>query len=157
MFKGVFMNFPNKLLYFLITILVFFLFLINTTSLALAEDCIQKRETPKAPDKIYKLVNPLGHKPENISAGEKLYQKEAKPLTCAQCHGPKGKGDGVIAKGMNPKPRDFSCSAMMKDIPDGQLFWIIKNGSKGTGMMAFATLGDEQIWQIVSYIRQLSK
>jgi mono/diheme cytochrome c family protein len=68
-----------------------------------------------------------------------------------------GKGDGKIAMGMTPKPRDFSCLAMMKDIPDGQLFWVTKNGSKGTGMMGYKTLKDEQVWQIVSYIRQFSK
>ena len=47
--------------------------------------------------------------------------------------------------------------AMMKDIPDGQLFWIIKNGSPGTGMMAFSGLPDEQVWQLVQYIRSLAK
>jgi hypothetical protein len=46
---------------------------------------------------------------------------------------------------------------MMKDIPDGQLFWIIKNGSQGTGMMSYAGLPDEQIWQLIQYIRWLAK
>ena len=50
-----------------------------------------------------------------------------------------------------------SCGAMMKEIPDGQLFWIIKNGSLGTGMMAFPGLPDEQVWQLVQYIRSLAK
>jgi hypothetical protein len=46
---------------------------------------------------------------------------------------------------------------MMKNIPDGQLFWVIKNGSKGTGMMGFKMLSDDQIWQLVSYKRKLAK
>jgi len=123
---------------------------------ALAEDCAQKRATPQAPDNIIKQTNPLGNTPDNVSAGEKLYQKDAKPLACVQCHGSKGQGDGSMAKGMNPKPRDFSCTDMMKNIPDGQLFWIIKNGSKGTGMMGFGALKDDQIWQLVSYLRKFS-
>jgi mono/diheme cytochrome c family protein len=45
----------------------------------------------------------------------------------------------------------------MKDLPDGQLFWIIKNGSPGTGMMPFSTLPDEQVWQLIHYIRSLAK
>jgi hypothetical protein len=45
---------------------------------------------------------------------------------------------------------------MIKDIPDGQLFWIIQNGSKGTGMMGFKTLKGEQIWQLVLYLRKFS-
>jgi mono/diheme cytochrome c family protein len=122
----------------------------------LASDCVQKRKTPQAPSNIFKQTNPLKATPENISAGKKLYTKGAKPLACVQCHGILGSGKGKMASGMTPKPRDFSCQAMMKDIPDGQLFWVIKNGSKGTGMMGFKTLTDNQIWQTVSYIRQFS-
>jgi len=46
---------------------------------------------------------------------------------------------------------------MMNEIPDGQLYWVIKNGSPGTGMMSFAGLPDEQVWQLVHYIRSLAK
>jgi hypothetical protein len=62
-----------------------------------------------------------------------------------------------MAKGMKPNPRNFSCQAMMTGILDGQLFWVIKNGLKGTGMMGFKTLKDDQIWQVVTYIRQFKK
>ncbi len=44
----------------------------------------------------------------------------------------------------------------MESIPDGQLFWIIRNGSAGTGMPAFSDLGDEQIWQLVHFLRTLA-
>ncbi len=147
------MNFLNRL--FLVVVVVLSLFF--NVSVSLAEDCVQKRTTPQAPDSNYKKINPLGSSPETIAAGEKLYQKDAKPLACVQCHGMKGRGDGAMAKGMNPKPRDFSCLAMMEDIPDGQLFWIIRNGSKGTGMMGFAALDDNQTWQVVSYLRKFAK
>jgi mono/diheme cytochrome c family protein len=143
----------KKLIYLLSVILTSFLFLSNT----FADDCVQKRKTPQAPNNILKQTNPLETTTENIAAGEMLFIKGAKPLACAQCHGLRGKGDGTMARGMNPKPRDFSCQTMMKDIPDGQLFWIIKNGSKGTGMMGFKMLKDDQIWQLVSYIRKFTK
>ena len=143
----------KKTIYLASVILTSFLFLSNTY----ADDCVQKRKTPQAPNNILKQTNPLEATAENIATGEMLYKKGAKPLACAQCHGLNGKGDGKMARGMNPKPRDFSCQAMMKDIPDGQLFWIIKNGSKGTGMMGFNMLKDDQIWQLVSYIRKLTK
>ena len=150
------MNLFSRLICLMTVFIISFLFLFQFPALVLADDCIQKRKTPQAPSKISKQANPLKATPENISAGENLYKKGAKPLACVQCHGVNGKGDGSFAKGMTPKPRDFSCQAMMKDIPDGQLFWIIKNGSKGTGMMAFKTLEDNQIWQVVTYIRQFS-
>ncbi len=146
------MNFIDRILIVVASVLIFS----GSTTLVLAEDCVQKRNTPQAPDNIYRLVNPLNSSPENVLAGKELYQKGAKPLACAQCHGTNGKGDGVMARGMTPKPRDFSCSAMMKDISDGQLFWIIRNGSRGTGMMPFGTLSDDQTWQVVSYIKQFS-
>jgi mono/diheme cytochrome c family protein len=79
-----------------------------------------------------------------------------KPLACVECHGENGDGLGKIAKGMTPRPRNFACQEMIKDTPDGQLFWIIQYGSKGTGMMGFKTLKDEQIWQLVLYLRKFS-
>jgi mono/diheme cytochrome c family protein len=73
------------------------------------------------------------------------------------CHGEQGDGKGLMGAALMPPPRNFTCGEMMKDIPDGQLFWIIKNGSLGTGMMAFPGLPDEQVWQLVQYIRSLAK
>ncbi|PIR00296.1 MAG: cytochrome C [Nitrospinae bacterium CG11_big_fil_rev_8_21_14_0_20_45_15] len=124
---------------------------------AFSQDCVQKRSTPKAPDSIAKLENPLQATPENTSAGQELFNHTAKPLACIQCHGINGNGHGMMARGMEPKPRDFTCSAMMSQIPDGQLFWIIKNGSQGTGMMAYKALEENQIWQLILHIRHLGK
>jgi mono/diheme cytochrome c family protein len=73
------------------------------------------------------------------------------------CHGEQGDGKGLMGAALVPPPRNFTCGAMMKDLPDGQLFWIIKNGSPGTGMMPFGTLPDEQVWQLIHYIRSLAK
>ena len=52
---------------------------------------------------------------------------------------------------------DDAFRKMMKDLPDGQLFWIIRNGSPGTGMPAFKNLKDREIWLIVHYLRKLSE
>lgn len=117
--------------------------------------CPQPRFTKKAPDIIYNLKNPLEATPENIKKGEMLYQVRAKPMPCKHCHGAKGDGRGPMARGFNPPPRDFTCDKTIKGVPDGQLFWITKNGSPGTGMLSFKGLKDEQIWQILLYVRQL--
>lgn len=45
--------------------------------------------------------------------------------------------------------RNFLCGQTMKDLSDGQLFWIIKNGSPGIGMMSFVGLPVEEIWQMI--------
>jgi mono/diheme cytochrome c family protein len=127
------------------------------SDITLAEVCPQERYVSQAPDNIYNLINPLGNKPDVQAKGEKLYHWTAKPLPCANCHGINGNAKGMMARSMTPKPRNFSCKIMMKDIPDGQLFWIIRKGSPGTGMLPYNKLNDDQIWQLVAYIRHFSK
>jgi mono/diheme cytochrome c family protein len=119
--------------------------------------CPQPRFTKKAPDNIYNLKNPLKATPKNLKKGKMLYQVRAKPMPCKHCHGTSGDGRGPMARGFNPPPRDFTCTKTIKGVPDGQLFWIIKRGSPGTGMLAFKGLKDDQIWQIILYVRQLAK
>lgn len=121
-----------------------------------AAECPQPRATMKAPDAFYNLVNPLESTPGNIEKGRLLFSVDVQP-TCVMCHGDKGDGTGGFGSDMSPKPRNFTCAEMMEDIPDGQLFWVIKKGSPDTGMPPFQDLQDEQIWQLVLYIRELGK
>ena len=121
-----------------------------------SDSCVQKRSTKTAPASYLKRKNPLPANDANIQAGKALFMKDAKPVACQMCHGKKGNGKGPGAGGMSPRPRNFTCSAMMNDISDGQLFWVVKNGSSGTGMMAFKNLKDKQVWQLVHYIRTLA-
>jgi len=145
----------NKVIFFALAILINFLF--SAGHLVQAGDCVQNRATAPAPAGIYAKANPLKPTRQNLSAGRKLYMGGAKPFGCYPCHGINGNSKGMTALKMTLKPRDFSCKAMMKDIPDGQLFWVIKNGSEGTEMKAYKNLKDNQVWQIVSYIRQFSE
>ncbi len=121
-------------------------------------DCPQPRKTRKAPVSLLSKKNPLKPTAANIKAGEELYQKSAKPLACAQCHGKAGDGSGALGAALTPKPRNFTCAETMQGISDGQMHWIIQNGSTGTGMMAFKnTLKDKQIWQLIHYLRTLEQ
>lgn len=119
--------------------------------------CVQPRKTAKAPDAILTKTNPLSSSAGAIKAGKELFLKTAQPVACVMCHGEQGDGKGLMGAALVPPPRNFTCGAMMRDISDGQLFWIIKNGSPGTGMMSFASLPDEQVWQLIHYIRSLAK
>ena len=121
------------------------------------QDCPQQRNTLKAPKKIFKKKNPLRSTQKNISAGQELYFQVRKELGCVRCHGPAGDGKGDMSAGLEPPPRNFSCAAMMNKIPDGQLFWIIKNGSANTAMYSYDKLKDKDVWQLVLFIRQFSK
>ena len=119
-------------------------------------DCPQQRSTLKAPDDLYTLSNPEKATAEGIAAGRKLYEKAANPA-CEVCHGLKGDGNGAIATQFLPRPRDFTCADVLHEIPDGQLFWIIRNGSPETGMPPYKKLTDSQIWQIILYLRTFAK
>ena len=119
--------------------------------------CPQPRKIKRAPGNFRKRTNPLPANASNVKAGETLFQRTAQPLACMNCHGVKGDGEGPMGAFLNPPPRNFTCAEIMQDISDGQMFWIIKNGSKGTGMMAFSTMPDNKIWQLIHYIRTLAK
>jgi len=86
-----------------------------------------------------------------------LFEKTARPLQCALCHGVAGNGIGDPDFESKPSARNFTCTKTMAQITDGQLFWIIKNGSTGTSMPGFSILDDKNIWKLVLYIRSFSK
>lgn len=119
-------------------------------------ECPQPRFTDKAPEEFLRMKNPLELDKKNMKPARKLYQSKAKPVPCSRCHGKKGDGKGIMANQFNPPPRNFACKETIKGIPDGQLFWIIQNGSPGTSMPGFESLSDEQIWQLVQYLRHLA-
>ncbi len=119
--------------------------------------CPQQRNTPQAPEAFQGMTNPLDPTPDNLRAGKLLFKIDAKPTACKVCHGYGGDGMGIIFERLDPKPRNFTCYYTMEDISDGQIFWIIKNGSPGTAMPSFGALDDQQVWQLVLFIRQFTK
>ncbi len=126
-------------------------FTLFTASSALASKCPQPRKTKSAPAGTAKM-DKTGS--ADAAAGKKIYTKTAKPMACKMCHGDSGGGDGKLGKALKPAPRNFACAETMKDVSAGQMFWIIKNGSKGTGMVAHKSLKDADIWNVVKYIRE---
>lgn len=119
--------------------------------------CPQERKTQQAPADFLSKQNPLSASAGTIAAGKKLFQETATPLACANCHGPNGDGRGAMGAAFQPPPRNFTCGETMKGLSDGQLFWVIKNGSPGTGMMSFGNLSDDDVWKLIQYIRSLAK
>lgn len=78
-------------------------------------------------------------------------------MACELCHGKKGDGKGPGGAGVTAKPRNFTCTETMKDLPDGQRFGIIKKDSPGTAMPSFMNLKEMEIWQRVLYLREFAK
>jgi mono/diheme cytochrome c family protein len=75
--------------------------------------------------------------------------------TCIICHGAPGKDPGDIGKGLNPEPPYLPDTA--GEWNSAQLFWIIKNGIKMTGMPNFGAIEvpDPEIWSIVAFLKKL--
>ena len=134
--------------FILFIIVIFTLAMISS---AYAVKCPEPRKTKSAPASFVKIKDVVNADKAN---GKKLFNKTAKPIACKMCHGKTGAGDGKLGKVLKPHPRNFTCKATMKKVSAGQMFWIIKNGSKGTGMVAHKkTLKDKEIWDVIKYIR----
>ena len=122
-----------------------------------AQPCPQPRFTGKAPEPYYSQKNPLPAD-RDLGAAERLFKGEVQgKFGCAPCHGPTGAGDGKLSKQFDPPPRNFACAETIRDVPDGQLFWIIRFGSPGASMPPHKDFSDEQVWELVSHIRHLAK
>ncbi len=118
------------------------------------EDCPQPRFTEAAPADYLARKNPVT---ADGSTGRRIYEGSPDGVSCATCHGQRGDGKGELSRLFNPPPRNFACARTVRDVPDGQLFWIIRFGSPGTSMTAHAKLKDEEIWQLVHHLRQLAR
>ena len=95
--------------------------------------------------------NPVAASPENLREARLHFADH-----CATCHGNDGRGDSMMGKGLYPKPPDLSAAQTQK-LSDGELFWIIENGVRFTGMPAFGgEHGSQQdSWKLVLFIRHL--
>jgi len=75
-------------------------------------------------------------------------------LACATCHGSPSKDPSSIVHGMLPRPPSLH-NAAIEWTPE-QLFWIIRNGLKLTGMPAWSDLRrDDEVWTVVGFLQRL--
>src|SRR5262245_3830047 len=102
-------------------------------------------------------VNPLEASEESFWAGLEHFARY-----CAMCHGNNGSGENTpFGRGLFPKPPDMR-SGVTQSLTDGELFYIIENGVRFTGMPAFGTgeenpTADKLAWQLVQFIRRLPR
>ena len=98
--------------------------------------------------------NPVARSPEIIAEGMSHYADH-----CAVCHANDGSGDTEMGRGLYPKPPDMRRSETQL-LTDGELFYIIENGVRLTGMPAWATgshEGEASTWHLVHFIRELPR
>lgn len=103
-----------------------------------------------SPKEAQVIKNPLVGNPAALAEGKKLYV-----TNCSPCHGDKGRGDGVAAQALIPKPADHS-SALVQSETDGSLFWKLSEGRNPMpGYKKILT--EQQRWELINYIRTLAK
>ncbi|MGZ8383052.1 MAG: c-type cytochrome [Nitrospira sp.] len=101
------------------------------------------------------VTNPLPATPEVLQKGKALFEGKA---FCRACHGSEGKGLGMdldYSTFKGPLPRNFTDKMWQQARTDGELFWILQNGSPGTDMAPFIplVLTEEEAWQVLMYVR----
>ena len=133
--------------------------LFHSTALG-ADDAVLKPRVPADQmDQAKAWKNPLKPTQEALEKGKLLFQGKA---FCVTCHGRDGKGlGGDIEPGTlkGPLPRNFTDTEWQATRTDGELFWILKNGSKGTAMAPFIPLilNEEEAWQVLLYVRSFGQ
>jgi mono/diheme cytochrome c family protein len=97
-------------------------------------------------------VNPIPNNPETLEEARAHWADH-----CFSCHANDGSGDTVMGKNMYPPAPDMRLPATQQ-LTDGELFYIIQNGIRLTGMPAWGTGAshdEEDSWKLVHFIRHL--
>jgi len=158
----------------LLLIFVVVLGLLAAAAVSILHDGLSARATPSAlettiartarkmsvPSGAHNTTNPIPDSPE-VQREARLHFADH----CAICHGNDGSGDTMLGRGLYPKPPDLRADQTQK-LSDGDIFWIIQNGVRLTGMPAFGGAGSEHAgsdhdhdvgdsWKLVRFIRHL--
>ncbi len=123
---------------------------------AAERDPLQSRVPPDKIQSVKKEKNPFPATAENIAKGKGIFNGKG---TCFTCLGMEGKGDGPAAVGLDPSPRNFTNLAFQAVRTDGELMYVLKNGSPGTAMMPMvgSVVTEEEGWLVLLYVRSLGK
>jgi len=111
-------------------------------------------ETWIAPARASRKPNPVPADQKSIAQGKELFT-----ASCLPCHGPSGKGDGLVAatlerNGVRVRPGNLSDPKLWQQ-SDGAIFWKISEGN--SPMPSFQeSYTEEQRWHIVNYVRTLA-
>jgi len=98
------------------------------------------------------LKNPLPNNEQVVSQGRQIFLQ-----SCAICHGTDGHGQTTLGQGMYPPVMDLT-SPHVQHWTDSQMFWIIQNGVRLTGMASWkGAISTDNTWKLVIFIRGLPR
>ena len=126
------------------------LFFISSLLICFSISLVAQPKPWVVPGNFKTMKNPVAAGDASTKAGLALYTKN-----CASCHGRAGLGDGVKARSLKTFPGDFSKADFQKQ-SDGDLFYKTKAGRDEMPKYE-GKLTDDDIWNIVNYMRTLKK
>ena len=95
----------------------------------------------RVPDADRAKVNPFAGQADAVAAGKKVFLDH-----CAKCHGDDGEG-----RRKKPSLR----TARVQHATDGEIFWLLKNGSLKKGMPTWSSLPEPTRWQVIAFVKSL--
>ncbi|HEY2039221.1 MAG TPA: cytochrome c [Edaphobacter sp.] len=99
-----------------------------------------------------RMVNPVKPTPESLAHAKKIYGYD-----CALCHGANGDGKGEAVADMKLTMKDFTDPSALKDLSDGELFYIIRNGKGQMPGEEEARAKPDDVWNLVVLVRSFAK
>jgi mono/diheme cytochrome c family protein len=96
----------------------------------------------KVPSSDHQRTNPYQGQTDAIAAGRNIFEEH-----CAKCH-------GQNAEGVKKRP-SLRTERIQRQATEGDLHWLLVNGSVKKGMPPWAKLPDPQLWQLVTYLKSL--
>ncbi len=118
---------------------------VETTLANMAKDVV-------IPIEAQRNKNPLPDDDETVKQGQQIFLQ-----SCALCHGPDGRGQTELGQNMYPPAMDMT-SPHVQHWSDAELFWIIQNGVRLTGMPSWkSTLSESDAWKLARFIHNLPR
>ena len=114
-------------------------------------DIYEPRVPTELLEDLQDMDNPYPPTSERIEAGRKIYFGKGK---CVTCHDHNGRG----VERPSHKPRDFTDAEWQETRTDGEIMWILRNGSPGTEMPVRVgnVISEEEGWNVIHFIRTFS-
>ena len=126
------------------------LLFVSASALMLNATLVAQPKPWVVPANFNSMKNPIAQSVASTKTGLDLYTKN-----CASCHGKAGLGDGVKARALKTFPGDFS-KAEFQGQTDGDHFYKTKTGRSEMPKYE-GKLTDNDIWNLVNYMRTLKK
>ena len=126
------------------------LFFVSALVLLVSTTLVAQPKPWVIPDSFKSMKNPVAQSDASTKAGLAVFTKN-----CASCHGKTGLGDGVKARTLKDFPGNFS-KADFQSLADGDIFYRTKTG-RGEMPKYDGKLSDDDIWNVVNYMRTLKK